>query len=156
MRGSNENKGGVGLLQISQKERLFHVLYQPIGNLVMWSPFYTLPKKAFLCSSVWERKEYIWKLNWKESLLIYFENCKNAPCSHRQSRNMMMNTFIIVNITPICRQVRDSLEDKSMLLVHFKKVSLSLYLGTHLKVELTDYCFILKVTRVFRIPTQAK
>ena len=55
-----------------------------------------------------------WKLNWKESLLIYFENCQDAHCSHKQSRNRMMNTFIIiVNIT--------SLEDKSMLLVHFKK-----------------------------------
>ena len=37
-----------------------------------------------------------------------------------------------------------------------KRPSLSLYLGTLLKVELTDYCFILKVTRVFPIPTQAR
>ena len=37
--------------------------------------------------------------------------------------------------------------------VHFKK-ALPLYLGTHLKEELTDYCFVLKVTRVFPIPTQ--
>ena len=36
-----------------------------------------------------------------------------------------------------------------------KRPSLSL-LGTHLKEELTHYCFILKVTRVFPIPTQAK
>ena len=37
--------------------------------------------------------------------------------SHRQSRNRVMNTFIIVNITPY---IVDSLEDKPML-VHFKK-----------------------------------
>ena len=37
--------------------------------------------------------------------------------SHRQNRNRMMNTFIIVNITPY---IVDSLEDKPML-VHFKK-----------------------------------
>ena len=75
----------------------------------------TLPKKIFLSPSVWARREYIWKLNWKESLLIYFENCQGAPCSHRQSRNTMMNSFvIIVNIT--------SLEDNFMILVHFKKV----------------------------------
>ena len=43
-----------------------------------------------------------------------------------------------------------------MLLVHFKKASLSRYLGTHLKEEITDYCFVLKVTTVFPIPTQAK
>ena len=66
-------------------------------------PSCTLPKKAFLSPSVWARREYIWKLNWKESLLIYFENWQGAPCSHRQSRNRMMNTFIIVNITPIYR-----------------------------------------------------
>ena len=28
----------VGLFQISQKERLFHVLYQPSYNLAKWSP----------------------------------------------------------------------------------------------------------------------
>ena len=36
-----------------------------------------------------------------------------------------------------------------MLLVHFKKAFTLLYLGTPFKEELTDYCFILKVTRVF-------
>ena len=77
----------------------------------------TLSKKAFLSPSVWARRKYIWKLNWKESLLIYFENWQGAPCSYRQSRNRMMNTFIIVNIT---RYAIDSLEDKSMFVL-FKK-----------------------------------
>ena len=53
--------------------------------------------------SVWTRRKYIWKLSWKESLLICFQNCQGVPCSHRQSRNRMMNTFITVNITPIFR-----------------------------------------------------
>ena len=53
-------------------------------------------------------------------------------------------------------QVRDSLENKSMLLVTSKRPSLSLYLGTHLKEELTDSYFILKLTSVFSIITQAK
>ena len=43
-----------------------------------------------------------------------------------------------------------------MLLVHFKKASLSFYAGIYLKEQPTDYCFILKVTMVFPIPTQAK
>ena len=43
-----------------------------------------------------------------------------------------------------------------MLLVHFKKAFPHTLLGHSLKVELTDYCFILKVTRVFHIRTQAK
>ena len=63
----------------------------------------TIPKKAFLSPLVWARRKYIWKLNLKVSLLIYFENFQGDPCSHSQSRNRMMNTFIIVNITPICR-----------------------------------------------------
>ena len=33
-----------------------------------------------------------------------------------------------------------------MLLVHFKKTFPPLYLGTAFKEDLTDYCFILKVT----------
>ena len=37
-----KNKGWVGLFQISQKERIFHVLYQPSYNLAMWSPFTSL------------------------------------------------------------------------------------------------------------------
>ena len=43
-----------------------------------------------------------------------------------------------------------------MLLVHSKKAFPLIYLGTHLKEELTDYSFILKVARVFPISTQAK
>ena len=39
---TRENKGGIVLFQISQKERLFHVLYQPSYNLAMWSPFASL------------------------------------------------------------------------------------------------------------------
>ena len=39
----------------------------------------------------------------KGELLIYFENCQGAPYSHRQSSNRMMNSFVIVNITPICK-----------------------------------------------------
>ena len=99
---------GAWLFQISQKERLFHLLYQPspIGdNLTVWSPFLHPCKMAFLSPSVWARSEYIWKLNWEESLLICFENCYGVPCSNRQSRNRMMKTFIIVNVKPICKRV---------------------------------------------------
>ena len=106
-------------------------------------PSCTLPKKVSLSPSVWARREYIWKLNWKESLLIYLENWQGAHCSHRQSRNRMMNTFIIVKIAP---SLENSLENKFMLLrlSTSKRTSLSLYLGTHLTEELlTDYCFVL-------------
>ena len=84
-KGVIKNKGGVGLFQISQKERLFHLLWQPSAfgvNLTMWSPFLHPSKKAFLSPSVWPRREYTWTLNWKESLLIYFENDQNLSYSH--------------------------------------------------------------------------
>ena len=77
----------------------------------------TFPKRLFLSPSVWARREYMWKLSWKESLLICFRNYQAVPCSHRQSMNRMMNSFIIVNITPYAK---DSLEDKSILVL-FKK-----------------------------------
>ena len=59
--------------------------YQPSYNLAMWSPFTSLlhpSKKIFLSPSAWARREYI-NSNWKESLLIDFDNCQGAPCSHR-------------------------------------------------------------------------
>ena len=37
--GLIKNKGGAGLFRISQKEKLFHILYQPSDSLVMRSPF---------------------------------------------------------------------------------------------------------------------
>ena len=49
--GLIKNKGGVGLFQISQKERLFHLLWQPsvFGNtLTMWFPFLHPSKKDTL------------------------------------------------------------------------------------------------------------
>ena len=87
--------GGIGLFQIS------YLTY--INQVIIWQcglPYCTLPKMVFISPSVRERKEYICKLNWKESLLIYFLNWQGAPCSYRQSRSRMLNTFIIVNITP--------------------------------------------------------
>ena len=96
------DKGRVRLFQISQKGRLFHLLWQPSAlgdNLTMRPPFFLHPpKKTFLSSSVWPRREYTWTLNWKESLLICFENCQGVPYSHSESRSKMMSTFIIVNI----------------------------------------------------------
>ena len=59
VRGPIKNKGGVGLFQTLQQERLFHLLWQSSAlgdNLTMWSPFLHLPKKAFLSSWVWQRK----------------------------------------------------------------------------------------------------
>ena len=59
------NKGGVGLLQISQKYRLFHlydnqVFFRVISHV---ANFMNPPKKDFLSPSVFPKREYTSKLN---------------------------------------------------------------------------------------------
>ena len=102
--------------------------------------FCTLPKMAFLSSSVWAGREYMCKLNWKKNLLICFRNFQDVPCSYRHSRNRM-NTFIIVNITPYVRGSVILYRINLCFLSTAKRPSLSSHLGTHLEEELTDYCF---------------
>ena len=42
------------------------------------------------------------ELNWKQNLLNYFEIARIFPIL--TSRNSLINTFLIVNITPICKR----------------------------------------------------
>ena len=75
-----KNKGGGAL-----KDRFFHFLKQwsALGsNQTMWPPFLHPSKKAFFSPSVWTRREYIWTVNWKESLPIYFGNCRDVSYLH--------------------------------------------------------------------------
>ena len=104
--GLIKNKGGVGLFEISLKERLFisYGNYMPLGVISQCAPILHLPKKAFLSPSLWSRREHTWTLSWKENLLICFENCLGVSYDHKQSRNRMMNIFIISNITPTCQR----------------------------------------------------
>ena len=65
---------------------------------------YPVQKRPSSPPSLWLSRAYTWTLNWKEILLICSENCLGVPYSYRQSRNMMMNAFIIANIIPICKR----------------------------------------------------
>ena len=106
-RGSNKKQKSGRIISNFIKGVTFHLLWQPSalgGNLTMWRPFLHPPKKAFVSPSLWPRREHNWALNWKESLLICFKNCLSVPYSHRKSKNKLMNTFIIVNITPTCKR----------------------------------------------------
>ena len=47
-------------------------------------PYCTFPEKVFLAPSVWARREYIWKLKLKESLLIYFQNFQGAQARNQE------------------------------------------------------------------------
>ena len=91
----------------------------------------TLPKKAFLSPSVWARREYIWKLSWKESLLICFKIARVSP---------VPTDRVGIGWWTLPPYVRDSLEDKSMLL-HFKKAFPFTSLGH--SFERRAYCLLL-------------
>ena len=61
-------------------------------------------KKAFLLPSVWPGTEYTWSLIWKKRLLICFESCQGIPHFHTGRVDRNMNTFLMVNINPICKR----------------------------------------------------
>ena len=102
VRGLIKNKEGEGLFQISQKERLSSLMTTKYswGNLIILPSFLHLSKKASLYPvfqfgqeenvpghSI-ERRAYLFILNIARMFPI------------PSSRNRMVNTFIIVNITP--------------------------------------------------------
>ena len=85
VRESNKKQRRGRIFSNFTKGRLFYLLWQPSalgGNLTMWPLFFYPPRKTFLSSSVWPRREYTWTLDWKQSSLIYFENCQDVPFSH--------------------------------------------------------------------------
>ena len=104
--GLMKNKGGVKLFQISEKERLLisydnQVLFGIISQCVPLSC--TLQKRASSPLHFGQEENYVdTQLNGE--LIICFENCLGFLLSNRQSRNTTMNTFIIVNITTICKR----------------------------------------------------
>ena len=79
-------------------------------------PLLAPSKKDLSFSFILAKKRIYLDTQLKGEFTNLFLNSQGVPCSYRQSRNRMMNTFIIGNIT----YIRDTLEDKSML-VHFKK-----------------------------------
>ena len=85
VRESNKKQRGDRVISNFTKGETFHLLWQPTalgGNLTMWTPSLHLLRKAFISLAVWPRRECTWILNWKESLLIYFENCQDVPYSY--------------------------------------------------------------------------
>ena len=82
----------------------------------MFSPLLHPSKKGLSFPFSLGKKIIYLETQLKGELTDLFSKLTGRPCSHRQSRNRMMNTFIIVNIAPY-----SSLENKSMLPVHLKK-----------------------------------
>ena len=98
VRGSNEEQRRGRIIS-----NFISYLYQPSDNIAMWSPFLHPSKKGlFFPFSLGKKRIYL-ETQLKGELTDLFSKLTGHPCSHRQSRNRMMNTFIIVNIAPICR-----------------------------------------------------
>ena len=86
VRGSNKKQRRGRIISNFTKGETFFISYDNQVLLKCAPTSCALPRKVFLSPSVWERRESIRKLNWKESLLVCFENCQGVPCSHWQSR----------------------------------------------------------------------
>ena len=107
VRGSNETQRRGRIISNFTKGETFSSLRQPSalgGSLTMWPLFLDPPRKTFLSSSVWPRREYTWTLNWKQSLLICFESYQGIPYSHTGRVDRNVNTLLMVNINPICKR----------------------------------------------------
>ena len=105
VRESNK-KGGVGLFQISQKGRLFHLIWQSSaleGNLAMWSPPSCILQERSSSPLQFGQEVNITGHSIKRRAYWFvLKIARMFPIL--TSRNGMMNTFIIVNITPLCKR----------------------------------------------------
>ena len=99
--GLIKNKGGVGLFQISQKERLFHLLWQPGtlgGNLIMRSSFLHPSKKPSSLLQLGQEENVPQHSTERRTYWFILKIARMFPIP--LSRNRMMSSFIIVNIIP--------------------------------------------------------
>ena len=69
-----------------------------VASLRSCPPFNLAKKRISLSTHL---REYPWALIWKKSFLICFKSCHDIPYSYRQSRKRMVNTLLMVNITPL-------------------------------------------------------
>ena len=69
VKGSNKKQRGSKIVSNFTKGETFSSLtyINQVKLLKCGPPSCTLPKKFFLSPSVWARREYIWKLDWKKS-----------------------------------------------------------------------------------------
>ena len=65
----------------------------------MWSPFLYPSKKSLSFPFSLGQKRIYLQTQLKGECTVCFENCQGVSCSHRQNKNRMLNTFIIVIIT---------------------------------------------------------
>ena len=84
-RGSNKKQRRGRIFSYFRKGEIF-ISYDNqalLGVISKCGPsIWTLQERPSSPPSVWPRREYTWTLSWKQSLLIYLENCQNVSYSH--------------------------------------------------------------------------
>ena len=92
---SNKKQRKGRIISIFTKKETFSSLITTkfLGVISQWGCPSLIPKKGLFLLFKLGRREYTCALNWKESLLICFENCRIVPYSYRQNRNRMTNTW---------------------------------------------------------------
>ena len=131
----------MGLLWISQKDRLFLFLITTICSHYTSPLFAHSTEKVFIYPLVLPRRGYPWTIIWKRSILICFWNCQDVPYSNSQSRKRMMNTFMMVNITPICKKCFLYFPPPKMTFLPFSVEPRREYTWA-LKLELPEYSLL--------------
>ena len=104
LRRSNKTQRRGRIISNFTKMETFHLLHQPSGlgdNLAMWSLFLNPSIKGFSFPFSLDKKRIYLENQLKEEFTDLF--WKFPGYKYKQSTNRMINTFIIVNITPICR-----------------------------------------------------
>ena len=104
LRTSNKTQRRGRIISNFTKKEAFHLLYQPSGlgdNLAMWSLFLNSSIKGFSFPFSLGKKRIYLENQLKEEFTDLF--WKFVGYRYKQSTNRMINTFIIVNITTICR-----------------------------------------------------
>ena len=94
-RGSNKKHRRVRIIS-----NFISYFYQPSDNIAMFSPLLHTSKKGLSFPFSLSKKIIYLETQLKGELTDLFSKLTGHPCSHRQSRIRMMNTFMIVNIAP--------------------------------------------------------
>ena len=139
--GLIKNKGGVLLVQISQK-RLFHLLWQPsaLGVISQCDTYSCALQKRPSFSLQFGLAENIPGHSIEKRTYWFVLEISRMSLTPT-SKNKMVSTFIIVNITRTYKRFH--------LPSPFSLARNRIYLGTHLKEELTNLSWTLPVYSLF-------
>ena len=100
----NKQQRSVGIISNFTKRETFFISYNNqllFGVMSQYSPLLAPSKNVLPLHFSLVKKEIYWDTHMKDKITDLFWKLPGVPYCHRQSRKRMMNTFIMVNITPI-------------------------------------------------------